>query len=303
MACSMHNQFSCLLKPSFFLKGYHVKRFILIIFFLIYSKSIWANNGDDGGTQGNTYQDCGVPFSKQNLLKECQSDRRDRATYAIVGDSRAAVLYPGLVRNSDESSRFVIIGSHLPLISINALYSRHQKVSLLATDVLVKNKDIKAVVLATAARAILSLENDYSIEDLEYSKNFDLAFAGLDNYVTKLVAAGKKIIILIDNPTLADPKDCEIDDVANRKGKCTISVHEHIRLSTPYRLMLSKIQEKHPQSVQLFDPTSMLCDVRAGECATVMNGRTLYSYTDHISDYAGGLIAKKLIPILKNFAP
>jgi hypothetical protein len=37
-----------------------------------------------------------------------------------------------------------------------------------------------------------------------------------------------------------------------------------------------------------------MCDQDQGVCNAVKNGRMMYSYTDHISDYAAGIIGKDL---------
>ena len=59
---------------------------------------------------------------------------------------------------------------------------------------------IDTVVIATAARALFSLKNDSDIEDLPASPNFDIALKGFDDAVSALLAAGKHVMLVIDNP-------------------------------------------------------------------------------------------------------
>ena len=66
----------------------------------------------------------------------------------------------------------------------------------------------KAEVLVTAVRSLFRLSNDYSIEDLPNNGNYDAALEGLTNALNLLIKAGKKIVIVVDNPTFPDPRDC-----------------------------------------------------------------------------------------------
>jgi len=68
-----------------------------------------------------------------------------------------------------------------------------------------------------------------------------------------------------------------------------------------YRAILARVAARHPQ-VLVYDPTSVLCDVQRGVCPTAREGRYLYSYGNHISDSASGMIAKELLPLVENLA-
>jgi len=65
-------------------------------------------------------------------------------------------------------------------------------------------------------------------------------------------------------------------------------------LSEKYRDMLLAVKSKHPNDIEIFDTTKYMCDVDHEVCLPYKNGRLLYSYGDHISDYASGLIGKGL---------
>jgi hypothetical protein len=51
--------------------------------------------------------------------------------------------------------------------------------------------------------------------------------------------------------------------------------------------------------VRLFDMTPLLCDSRENVCPLARDGKLLYSYGDHISDTANGLVARAIRGWLK----
>ena len=68
--------------------------------------------------------------------------------------------------------------------------------------------DVKIVAIVAATRQIFKLKSENSIADLE-TKHFEPAFEGMQGMVRLLTASGKKVVLVIDNPTLAAPEDCE----------------------------------------------------------------------------------------------
>jgi hypothetical protein len=165
------------------------------------------------------------------------------------------------------------------------------------------NPDIQVVVIATSARAMFSLEHDYTIEDLPTNNNGDAVAAGLRNTVEKIVRARKKVVLVVDNPTLAHPEDClgriTSIPVVNKlfvaeNEKCRISLDRQLQLSQKYRSVLEDVRAVFTDDVALFETATYLCDGVTGYCGMRKDGRFLYGHTDHISDYAAGLIGKDL---------
>jgi hypothetical protein len=44
----------------------------------------------------------------------------------------------------------------------------------------------------------------------------------------------------------------------------------------------------------VYDPTPLLCDIPNNVCRVTEDGKFLYSYGDHISDFANSMIAKDM---------
>ena len=262
-------------------------------------------NGYSGSNTGLVVNsDCGIDTTKTSF-QILQQDKRKPIKYALIGDSKAGAIWSGLVRTSSEHGYWLFINSFVPVISTSELYKRHQNQSLAAIDALIKNKEIKVVAIAAATRVIFGLKNDYDISDLPANPNYDIALDGLRNSIKLLVDAGKKIIIVIDNPTLSYPEDCiaRTTEIAliNRllirptgNAHCSIKLATHLLLSAKYRKLLEELRLSFPGNVYLFDPMKFYC--HNGVCSHIdfYTKKPLYSRTDHISDFAAGLVGDEL---------
>lgn len=271
------------------------------------------NSGADGGDGGKAVQGCGLKSSAdEKLFANCLHDSRDVAKFALLGDSKAAALYAGLVRTSSEHSRWLFVGgagnniaSPVPVLTDEAYWRSNQKPLTVALVALGENSDIETVVLVTATRSLFQFSNSLqSLDDLPNSKSYGAARDGLGRAVGRLVAAGKRVVLMVDNPTLLDPHDCVrrstalpvVNALLSREmpAGCSISLERHFQLTKQYRDLLAGVEATFPGKVKVFDPLKLLCDEMAGVCLPVRGGRLMYSYSDHISDYAAGLIGREL---------
>jgi peptidoglycan/LPS O-acetylase OafA/YrhL len=299
--------------------GYNTYEMEGLSFRSVIQDNVSIKTGYDGGDGGVMVPDCGVADEalKARFLM-CAQDNRGNIKYALLGDSKAAAMYPGLVRTSTNSGRWLFIGgtsvsgTPVPVISTNEIYKYHQPLIVGAFEAIAKNPTVEKVVLVTSTRGLFQLPNanDKDIEDLPQSRNFEAAFEGLGTTVKKFKEAGKKIVLVVDNPTLPHPEDClnrrtgmgiVNDWLVKENPKCALSLERHRLLSAKYQELLEKVRSLYPNDVKIFDPTSHLCDVERGVCTHRMFGRFLYSYTDHISDFASGLIGKDLNRFLESY--
>jgi peptidoglycan/LPS O-acetylase OafA/YrhL len=280
---------------------------------LVNKININPESGYDGVAGVDLIVDCGLANSPEldnSQFGNCLRDSRPPVRYALIGDSHAASLFRGLVRTSNEGGRWFFIGGPggkgavSTIVSSHALFQRFMPNSQYAINSLAKNNDIKVVLFAAASRNLFSLNEKKFLDDLESSPNFDIAYEGVQNAINPLKAAGKKVVILEDNPTLAFPEDC-----LERKStisainyffpkalnpRCTLSLEEHQKRTEQYRRLLIKLEKNNPGTVSIFYTTPILCDEVKGRCEISKNRRLLYSYSDHISDYSAGLIGRPL---------
>jgi peptidoglycan/LPS O-acetylase OafA/YrhL len=268
-------------------------------------------SGLDGLDGGNSIAGCGIAKEEdRKLFGACIQDSRQPPKYAIIGDSKATAIYPGLVRTSSETGRWLIIGGNgpngapVPVISDRPIFANYQKLANIAIKAISENPNIETVALVTAARSLFQLANDYSIEDLPNNGNYDAALEALTNATNMLIRAGKKIVIVVDNPTLPDPRDCvgrrTTSDIINSilvKGvswRCRLEVSRHLELSKLYLNLLDQVRRTNPEKITIFDTLKYFCDLEIGVCLPYRNNRLLYSYSHHMSDYAAGLIGRDL---------
>lgn len=261
---------------------------------------------------------CGLSEEDSKKFGDCMSDRRGEAKYILVGDSKSSAMAAGIFLTATKDNYWRFIGGNGPngapimVISDNPLYSRYQALSRIAMNSIIQDKSIRVVVLTVATRALFQLKTDYTIEDLPDNPNFDIAFSGLSLGIAELVAAGKKVVLTVDNPTFKDPKQCISRKTAIRMldqffslGEapfCFISYDNQLELSKNYRKLLEKIQLQNPSKVRIFDPLNLLCDMNNRTCTPFLEGRLLYGYSDHISTFASVRVARELVPFVESFS-
>ena len=264
----------------------------------------------------NVFEDCGLSSEDKRLFFRCVRDTRQPATYALFGDSKAGAIYPGLVRTSHENGRWLFIGGAPPsgltpvLISKDPIYAAFQPVTEIALKAIADNKNISKVAMVVSIRNLFMLQEGKLIEDLPSSTNYYAALEGIRNNIDLLRKANKKVVIVTDNPTLPNPEDClhrvtSVDFINKIIPKnnplCELKLQRHLELTTQYRNLLNQIAQEYPDDVKIFDTTKYMCDEANGVCLISKNGRSLYSITDHISDYAAGLIGVGLNNFLQTF--
>ena len=289
---------------------------------LVNKINIDPNSGYDGVAGVDLIEDCGLensPSIDKSWFGACLRDSRDPIKYALIGDSHADSLFRGLVRTSHHGGRWLFIGGTPNskgavsiIISKDSIYGRLMPASDYAMRALSKNKNIETVLFVGASRNLFDLNEKKFLDDMESSPNFDVAYEAVQNAINPLKATGKKVVILEDNPTLAYPEDClqrkSTISVINYffpkklNPRCVLTVEQHQQRTGQYRRLLAKLEKNNPGTVKIFYTTPILCDEDKGLCEISKNGRLLYSYSDHISDYSAGLIGRPLNEWLRNQA-
>lgn len=243
-------------------------------------------------------------------LAFCLHDARGAERFALVGDSKAQVLFNGLVRTSLPEARWLFLGGAqkegalVPLLSTRSDFESLQPAVRLALDSLASNPRIETVVIATATRALYLLPRSDTIDGVAVGPRHAAALEGLRAFTAELLRAGKKVVLLVDNPTLPDPRKCVLPSrftalaEAGRwftdgtpKG-CHLPLEQHRAMAAPYFQLLDEVRQLAPDRVQVFDSPSLLC--HAGACRSRDAEGILYSYSDHISDLAAGRIGAAL---------
>jgi len=278
-----------------------------------------VKNGEAGGSNDWVQNSCGINDPKiAALFDVCLEDNRGTPRFALIGDSKAQALIGGLIRTSTENGRWLFMGGNsdngvpVPLISDAPEFERFQKLARIAIDSAANNPEIDVVVLEGAIRAMFGIGDETSFVQLPDSPYYNIVADGLRASIQILTDAGKKVVLYFDNPPLPNPEDCLQRKTAigflNRlltrtNPLCELPIQTFMDQTSKYRAMLNQLKEEFSGMVNIFDSTEIFCGSDDHICRHVRWNNFMYSYTDHPSDYAAGIIGQKLNPFLESLAP
>lgn len=258
--------------------------------------------------------ECSIPVPNKYYLPFCHSNKKKPLRYIVWGDSKADALFWGLARNDDKYGWVIAARpSCAPIFGVERTSSYRNddpsecvKANRFAMDSILANNDLKTVVLVTAKRILT--DATYTDRSHEAHSSQKSSYVGLSNSIGRLESGGKNVVLVIDNPTLANSKDCMsrvtsisiLNQSMTRKNnaECSITYEEYLLRTKDYRDEISEIARAHPKLI-VYDASHLYCDIENNICPVAMNGRFLYSYFDHISDYANGMVAQELIDVIK----
>ncbi|WP_071466508.1 acyltransferase family protein [Polynucleobacter asymbioticus] len=269
--------------------------------------SQFEQSAQDGSDGGFVIQGCGLSdLAFKEYFAGCFEDRREPAKFALVGDSKAMALFPGLVRSSQAGGRWLTIygpgGDKAIMPYLSDSRADVKPSQSLYADQAVKqislNSQVKVVALAFSSKGVMTTD----VDSLYKGEHQAQAIQGLDAIVAKLVESRKQVVLIVDNPTLALPQDCFhrklgiswLDQFEKIDPRCSMTYEKHTQMTAKYLEVLNAVAKKYPGQVRVFDSGPVLCDVQNNICSYQKNGRKMYSYTDHISDYAAGRVGEAL---------
>jgi peptidoglycan/LPS O-acetylase OafA/YrhL len=277
------------------------------------------NSGEEGGAQGWVQDTCGISDAKvADLFASCLEDNRETPRFALIGDSKAEALIGGFIRTSTENGRWLFMGGNsdsgvpVPLISDAPEFERFQKLARIAVDSVASNPDIDVVVLEGAIRAMFGIADETSFVQVPESLYYDIVTEGFRNSITILTQAGKKVVLYIDNPPLPNLEDClqrkttigVLNSLLVKSNPlCEMPVQTFIDQTAKYYAMFEQLKQEFLGQVEIFDATEIFCGSEDRICRHERWKHFMYSYTDHPSDYAAGIIGQNLNPFLESLAP
>lgn len=230
----------------------------------------------------------------------CQSDSREMPTLAVWGDSKADAIYAGLVPESRAGERWLLMGRAgcAPAKGLKREFYfddpgegclRSNRVML---ETLLAHPEIKTVLIATADRVLHGVRyHDMNGREADGGD-------GVIEAIKALLAAGKRVLFLVDNPTLADPERCvqrPIFHERDPRAECEISVATFRARTSKMTALVDRLHRAVP-GVTIVDATDDLCV--GGRCSVEENGNFLYGKTDHLSDFGARKVARRVLEAL-----
>lgn len=258
-----------------------------------------------GEDRGSHKRGCGLEHLTQEKIEWCTNDSKQAIqNFVVLGDSKGEALFFGLSRESHSNESWMMIGP------VNVLSGYSEGLAKLAMERITADPAIKTVVLHNALRGFTALNQTTGL--IDYAVTPEKITSWVDAYsnaIQTLEKSGKRVVFVIDNPTLPDPSSCISGDMTplawlnkliyrNVNPHCTVQYTDHIKGTAPYQTFLKQLQAANP-SLLVFDPLQQLCDIPNNICTYAENRIFLYSYGDHISDYAGSKIARELLPLIR----
>jgi hypothetical protein len=237
-------------------------------------------------------------------------------TAAVLGDSHADHLFPGLV-GADPRRGWLLVGqtSCPPALGIVAGLKGTPEVCSrtvpAALDVILRSPGIRTVAIAFLGPYYISetavaashvgtwSPANYTLTaaDRAGAGKREALEAGLVKTVQALVAAGKSVVLVADIPEMPFyPWQC----VQRFAGKppsvdCSLPLAAVQERQGAYRAMLSAVAAAVP-GVRIFDSLPVLCP--DGRCAMVRDGVPIYRDPHHLSLEGSTWIASGLVPLL-----
>jgi peptidoglycan/LPS O-acetylase OafA/YrhL len=271
-------------------------------------------NGDPatlvlGADRGRLQQECGLTDEQKPLFQYCLRSA-PHPRFALLGDSKAEALYYGLVRESAPGESWMMMGSVAAPALAPGAPGKQQLKNQLALQTVLADPLIQVVGWVVALRGIFPLD---SASGFITSQGIaPEVIASFDQAIGQLEQAGKRVVFVIDNPTFPDPRSCLsggataspfLNQWLRRKEnpRCAVAYSDHLSGTRLYREFIGELARRHPGLI-VYDPSPRLCDVPHNVCTVTREGKFLYSYGDHISDYANSMLALDLLPIMRQLA-
>ncbi len=255
-----------------------------------------------GEFRGEILRPCelALPISQE---LDCFADKREPIKFAMLGDSKAEALYYGLTSVSSEKGHWLLVDGVHPSPLGAGTDPRVQQVF----ESVSKTPNIEVIAIANTLTSLFPLDKNTGL----ISSDSPDPFQQLDIWSKQILAlenAGKKVVVIIDNPTFPDPTSCIqggltsshfLNQLFTRRANpyCSIAYDQFLKGTQPYRAWLKALQQLHPNLI-IFDTSPYLCDVKNNICTITSESNFLYSYSNHISDYAAKKIGLGLTTIV-----
>ncbi len=281
-------------------KGFPQRQFVLL--------NADPNSLKMGADRKLLLNQCGALDHEKERLQTCYSNSRE---FEILfwGDSKAEALFYGFARESQVG--IAVMGNMPPLLGGQISTDKKDQIrTQIFLDAINRNEDVKTIVIVAALRTLYGAPEVYQIHHLQNSKLIEARYQGLKEAIDFLSKKGKQIIVIKDHPAFPDPKSCIGGGMTqshflnnffyrNENPRCHLTYQQYQYDSTPYHQLMTDLSKEFP-FIKMFDLADYLCNQEKNICPMHESGQFLYSYGDHLSDYANSKLAKILLPQILN---
>ncbi|WP_339546664.1 acyltransferase family protein [Pseudomonas sp. RA_35y_Pfl2_P32] len=227
----------------------------------------------------------------------CITNKDEKPTLLLLGNSYANHLYPGLAANKKINNHTLLsIGACPPNMGIpsdentetnttpcSGYRAYHQK--LLINSIIEEEKTIK-----------------YAILDGLDSQPTDDAIKTIEERISYLESHGIQVIVFAPHIRIKkDLKGCFSRPLKSGPASCDITQQTREKIFNDFKPLIDEISKTHP-TVKFFDQNELFCDFLG--CSLVRNGMPLFrDEYGHYSEYASAQLATLFVKWAEQHAP
>lgn len=245
-----------------------------------------------------TYPPCSPKNLQDKALRQgdtlrCrQTDSTTGHTVAIIGDSHAEHLFWGVAAKAKAGENVAYFTYEcLPFLGLSG--SNDCKNMSETLDYIISEPTVHTVMLASYF-SLRSADNTINRRgDAAPMDRATLFKSAMAETLDKLSKAGKKIILVLDVPTLDfSPSRCIRFNVVGEKNSCDVDRSAVNASQREYRAWVQEVLKGLP-AVEVWDPTEVFCD--RNRCSAMADGELLYRDTNHITTSASEKLAEHFL--------
>jgi len=261
---------------------------------------------------------CGPVNGNSAIAYLCQSAPAAEPKIALIGDSHAYALYPGLAQALPGENVMYLRSCALPVVGViesNRPFNGYCPASTSERQVayLAGINSLGTVILSFRGPLYLQgkgfgsapgeREHDVVLEAADNGQRgltqAQLFSFGLSGAIDVFERASKRVVVVLEVPELGfDITDCIFDKPFHpRLANCRIPRSAVEARQQEYRAAIDALHARHPNLV-VFDTLPLLCDGQF--CYGIKDHHVIYQDNNHIGVYGSKLIGANLAKLLVN---
>jgi len=259
-------------------------------------------------------------FKQDSAPVYCRQNNPGGNMIAIIGDSHAHVLYPGVAELAADQGygTLLLANSGCPplLGTVTGRNSKEKEACMNNIENILSKIDndprVFDVILATRGPIYITGEGygaaeanyahppiaSYRLSSVIFDDNPEKAFlGGLEKTAKRLINNGKAVTYFLQPPELGVPaKNCLGRPLTLFSGQgCTVALSEYEQRMKVYRKLVAYVQ-REIGSFKVVDPKPLLC--KQGVCSGEIDGVLLYADDDHLSIKGSKYVAPLIMTAL-----